>query len=130
MATNSIITHGIQISVETSYYAPQSNPRNNHYFFVYEVTIVNKSDYTVKLLSRHWDITDCMGDKRIVEGEGVVGEKPSLEPGETFTYNSGCDFITDIGKMSGYYTMIKLVDKTEFKVQIPEFVMVLPAKLN
>ncbi len=127
---NSIITHGIQISVQTRYYAPQSSPKSNHYFFVYEVTITNKSDYTVKLLKRHWDITDCLGENRVVEGDGVIGETPSLEPGESFSYNSGCDFSTEIGKMSGYYTMMKLVDKSEFEVQIPEFVMVLPAKLN
>ena len=127
---NSIITNGIQISVETHYYPPQSSPKSNQYFFVYEVTITNKSDYTVKLIKRHWDITDALGEIREVEGEGVVGETPSIEPGETYTYNSGCDFTTEIGKMSGYYTMIKLVDKSEFNVQIPEFIMVLPAKLN
>ena len=127
---NSIITHGIEISVKTRYYAPQSDPRNNHYFFVYEITITNKSDYTVKLLKRHWDITDALGEKREVEGEGVVGETPSLEPAQSFSYNSGCNFVTDIGKMSGYYTMKKLVDQSEFNVAIPEFVMVLPAKLN
>lgn len=127
---NSIITNGIQISVETRYYAAQSNPKNNHYFFVYEISIFNKSNYTVKLLSRHWDITDCLGQKRIVEGDGVIGETPSIEPGEKFTYNSGCDFNTEIGKMSGFYTMLKLVDKTKFEVKIPEFIMVLPAKLN
>jgi ApaG protein len=127
---NSIITDGIEISVNTRYYAPQSNPRNNHYFFVYEVTITNKSDFTVKLLTRHWDITDAYGIKRTVDGDGVVGENPSLEPGEAFAYNSGCDFDTDMGKMTGYYTMLRLVDKTKFNVKIPEFIMELPAKLN
>ena len=127
---NSIITHGIEISVQTRYYAPQSDPKHSHYFFVYEITITNKSDYTVKLLKRHWDITDGLGAKREVEGDGVVGETPTLEPGDSFSYNSGCDFTTEIGKMSGYYTMKKLVDQSEFNVLIPEFVMVLPAKLN
>lgn len=127
---NSIITHGIEISVKTDYYAPQSDPKNSTYFFVYEVTITNKSDYTVKLLKRHWDITDGFGEKREVDGEGVVGETPSLEPGESFSYNSGCNFTTDIGKMSGFYTMTKLVDQSEFNVLIPIFIMVLPAKLN
>lgn len=127
---NSTITDGIEISVLTRYYAPQSNPRNNHYFFVYEVTITNKSDFTVKLLTRHWDITDAYGIKRTVDGDGVVGETPSLEPGEAFAYNSGCDFDSDMGKMSGYYTMLRLVDKTKFNVKIPEFIMELPAKLN
>ncbi|MDF2450326.1 MAG: apaG [Bacteroidota bacterium] len=127
---NSIITHGIEISVKTRYYAPQSDPKNNHYFFVYEISITNKSDYTVKLLKRHWDITDAFGGKREVEGDGVVGENPTLEPGDSFSYNSGSDFSSDIGKMSGHYTMKKLVDQSEFKVTIPEFLMVLPARLN
>ena len=127
---NSIITHGIEISVQTRYYAPQSDPKHNHYFFVYEITITNKSDYTVKLLKRHWDITDGFGDKREVDGDGVVGETPTIEPGDSFSYNSGCDFSSEIGKMSGYYIMKKLVDQSEFNVLIPEFVMVLPANLN
>jgi ApaG protein len=127
---NSIITHGIEISVITRYYAPQSDPKNNQYFFVYEITIINKSEYTVKLLKRHWNITDAFGAKREVNGEGVVGETPSLEPGESFSYNSGCDFNTEIGKMNGFYTMKKLVDQSEFDVIIPEFIMVLPSKLN
>ncbi len=127
---NSIITHGIQISVVTHYYPHQSDPKNQYYFFVYEVTITNKSDFTVKLLKRHWDITDAFGEKRVVNGDGVVGETPSLEPGETYTYNSGCNFSTEIGKMSGFYTMKKLIDQSEFKVTIPEFLMVLPAKNN
>lgn len=126
----STITNGIEISVKTHYYAQQSSPKEGHYFFVYEITITNKSEYTVKLLKRHWDITDCFGQKRIVDGEGVIGETPTLEPNESFAYNSGCDFSTEIGKMSGFYTMWKLVDKTEFNVSIPEFVMVLPARLN
>lgn len=130
MGMTSIITHGIEISVQTRYYAPQSDPRNNHYFFVYEITITNKSDYTVKLLRRHWDITDGFGEKREVDGEGVVGETPTLEPGDSFSYNSGCDFATEIGKMSGFYTMKKLVNQSEFNVLIPEFMMVLPARLN
>lgn len=127
---NSIITHGIEISVLTHYFAAQSSPKEGHYFFVYEITITNKSDYTVKLLTRHWDIANSLGQKRVVEGEGVVGETPTLEPNQSFAYNSGCDFTTEIGKMSGYFKMLKLVDKTEFNVLIPEFLMVLPAKLN
>lgn len=127
---SSIITHGIEISVETQYYAPQSDPKNNNYFFVYEITIANKSDYTVKLLKRHWNIIDGFGEKREVTGEGVVGETPTIEPGESFTYNSGCNFVTEIGKMNGFYTMKKLVDHSQFNVTIPEFVMILPAKLN
>jgi ApaG protein len=117
MGMTSIITHGIEISVKTRYYAPQSDPKSNHYFFVYEITITNKSDYTVKLLKRHWDITDGLGEKREVEGEGVVGETPTLR---TWRFISHiivvAILLTDIGKMSGYYTMKKLVDQSEFNV--------------
>lgn len=126
----SIITHGIEISVKTQFYSPQSDPKNNEYFFVYEITITNKSNFTVKLLKRYWKITDAFGNVREVKGDGVVGETPSIEPEDSYTYNSGCDFTTEIGKMSGFYTMKKLVDNTQFEVIIPEFVMVLPAKLN
>ena len=127
---NSIVTHGIEISVQTRYYAPQSNPLHHQFFFVYEISITNKSEFTVQLLRRHWDITDAFGHKRDVDGDGVVGETPVLEPGESYSYNSGCDFATEIGKMSGYYIMQKPLDNTEFNVLIPEFVMVLPGKLN
>ncbi len=126
----SIITHGIEISVITHYYAEQSNPHLNQYFFVYQITITNKSDYTVQLLKRHWDITDANGRLRTVDGDGVVGETPVLEPNESYKYTSGCDFTTEVGKMSGYYTMQKMLDAKEFEVQIPEFIMVLPARLN
>ena len=127
---NTIITEGIEISVETQYYAAQSNPAANQYFFVYQITISNKSDFTVQLLNRHWEITDGYGKTRIVDGEGVVGEKPVIEPNTTYSYNSGCDLETDTGKMHGYYTMIRLIDDVPLKAIIPEFVMILPAKLN
>lgn len=127
---NSIVTYGIEISVQTRYYSPQSDPHRNQYFFVYEITITNKSEFTVQLLKRHWDITDGFGEKREVDGDGVVGETPVLEPGESFSYNSGCDFATEIGKMSGYYVMQKQMDQSEFNVLIPEFIMMIPAKLN
>ncbi|MFO0321932.1 MAG: Co2+/Mg2+ efflux protein ApaG [Bacteroidota bacterium] len=126
----SIITHGIEISVESHYSYSQSSPKEGNYFFVYQITITNMSDFTVKLLRRHWDIIDCLGEKRVVDGEGVIGETPTLEPNQSFTYSSGCNFGTEIGKMGGFYSMIKLVDRTEFNVTIPEFMMVLPAKLN
>lgn len=127
---NSIITQGIEITVETRYFADQSSPKEGVYFFVYFITIINKSDYTVQLQKRHWDIVDSNGSSRTIDGDGVVGEHPILEPGETYTYNSGCDFETDIGKMSGYYTMERLMDKTSFEVRIPEFTMIVPARLN
>lgn len=127
---NSIITNGIEIAVNTKYYPAQSDPKSGHYFFIYEIQISNKSEFTVQLLKRHWDIVDALGRKRMVDGEGVVGETPVIEPGDTYTYNSGCDFETEIGKMSGYYIMKREFDGILFNVLIPEFCMILPAKLN
>ncbi len=127
---DSIITQGIQITVQTHYYPSQSNPRLNQYFFVYQITITNKSDYTIQLLKRHWDITDALGIKRVVDGDGVVGEMPVIEPSQSYSYNSGCDFETEMGKMSGHYTVQKMVDGSLFNILIPEFIMEIPSKLN
>ncbi len=123
-------THNIEISVEARYLPDSSLPRENHYFFIYFITIVNKSDFSVKLERRHWDIFDSVGDYRIVDGDGVVGETPVLEPGERFEYNSGCNLTSDMGYMKGYYTLVKLVDGQEFNVDIPKFELMVPSKLN
>ena len=72
-----ISTHNIEISVEVKYWPQHSMPKENHYFFVYFITIENKSDFSVQLLRRHWDIFDSIGDKRVVDGDGVVGETRS-----------------------------------------------------
>jgi ApaG protein len=125
-----ISTHNIEISVEVKYWPQHSMPRENHYFFVYFITIVNKSDFSVQLLKRHWDIFDSTGDKRVVDGEGVVGETPVLQPGEKFEYNSGCNLTSEMGFMKGHYTLLKLMDNKEFNVEIPRFDLIVPAKLN
>jgi ApaG protein len=125
-----ISTHNIEISVEARYWPQNSLPRENHYFFIYYITIENKSDHTVQLLRRHWDIFDSNGEKRTVDGEGVVGETPVLEPGNKFEYNSGCNLTSEIGSMKGFYTLIQLADNREFIVDIPRFNLVVPAKLN
>lgn len=84
----------------------------------------------MQLLSRHWDIFDSNGEKREVDGEGVIGETPVIEPGETYEYNSGCNLLTDMGYMKGYYNMKRLMDDALFKAVIPQFDLVVPAKLN
>ena len=125
-----ISTHNIEISVESKYWSEQSIPKEGHYFFVYFITIENKSSFKVQLLKRHWDIFDSTGDKRVVDGDGVVGETPILEPGQKFEYNSGCNLASDIGYMKGYYTLVKLSTNQEFKVEIPKFDLIVPARLN
>jgi ApaG protein len=128
--TIKISTENIEISVRASYLSEHSIPRENHFFYVYFITIENKGNYAVQLLSRHWDIFDSNGEKREVDGEGVIGETPIIEPGETYEYNSGCNLLTDMGYMKGYYTMKRLMDDTLFKAVIPQFDLIVPAKLN
>ena len=126
----STITHNIEISVDVKYWPQQSLPNENHYFFVYFITIQNHSEEDVQLTKRHWDIVDSLGDKRVVDGDGVVGETPVLKPGQRFEYNRGCNLTSEIGYMSGYYTLIKMVSGEEITAKIPKFDLIVPAKLN
>ena len=124
------LTAGINVSVELQYNAQQSHPVASHYFFVYSITITNVSDYTVQLKRRHWYIFDSNGIKSEVEGEGVVGEQPILIPGQSYQYVSGCNLSSEMGKMEGVYIMEREIDGESFNVTIPQFVMIVPYKLN
>ncbi|KXK42034.1 MAG: ApaG protein [Bacteroidetes bacterium OLB11] len=124
------ITEGISITVEVFYNKEQSNPLLNEYTFAYRISIDNLADFPVKLLKRHWRIFDSNGSVREVEGDGVVGQQPVLEPGESFQYVSGASIKTDMGKMSGTYQMENLTNKKLIKVHIPEFELITPFKLN
>jgi ApaG protein len=124
------ITNGVKISVETFYQPEYSQPLNNEFMFAYRITISNESEYTVKLLRRNWVVFDSNGVVREVEGDGVVGQQPVIEPGESHQYVSGSHLRTEMGKMKGYYTMERLIDGKLFKVEIPEFPLLVPFKLN
>jgi ApaG protein len=124
------ISEGVEISVETFYQADYSNPANNEFMFAYRITIENHNRFTVKLLRRHWFIYDSNGQNREVEGEGVVGVQPVLQPGQQFQYVSGCNLRTEIGRMQGTYLMENQDAKTEFTVKIPPFDMIVPFKNN
>jgi len=124
------ITDGVKVSVETVYQPEYSNPVNEHFMFAYRVEISNLSDFAVQLMRRQWFIFDSNSSKREVEGEGVVGLQPIIQPGETHVYVSGCNLKTDMGSMRGAYLMQRLMDESEFEVDIPEFQLVAPYKLN
>ncbi|MES3017344.1 MAG: Co2+/Mg2+ efflux protein ApaG [Bacteroidota bacterium] len=124
------ITDGVKISVETIYQPEYSNPANEHFMFAYRVNIENLTENSVQLLNRHWDIFDSNGTKREVEGEGVVGQQPVIEPGDNHEYVSGCNLKTDMGSMKGSYEMERIVDGAKFSVNIPEFYLIAPYKLN
>lgn len=124
------ITEGIKVSVEVEYQSDYSSPGKSHYVFTYHISIENNSNYTIKLLRRHWQIFDTGYKMREVEGEGVVGKQPVLEPGQSHQYVSGCNLKSGIGKMKGTYLMERLVDGKQFKAAIPEFVMTAPYRFN
>lgn len=124
------ITEGVKISVETFYQEEYSQPLNNEFMFAYRITIENGSEHTVKLLRRHWYIFDSCGVTREVEGEGVVGLQPVIEPGKSHQYVSGSHLKTELGRMHGTYLMERLIDSRQFNVNIPEFQLVAPFKLN
>lgn len=124
------ITQGVKVIVETEYQPSYSSPSQYHYVFTYKITIENHSEFTIQLKRRHWHIFDAGFTTREVEGEGVVGLQPLLEPGEFHQYVSGCNLKSGIGKMVGTYQMERIVDGTQFSVNIPEFVMVAPLRMN
>ena len=126
----SAITEGVRVSVLTQYQPEYSSPMQAHFVFTYRIAIENHSEHTIQLLRRHWFIHDSNGTMREVEGEGVVGQQPILEPGEVHEYVSGCNLRTSIGKMAGTYLMERVMDGKQFRVTIPEFMMITPYRLN
>lgn len=124
------VTHGIEISVQSTYRPDHSQPDAAHHFFSYHISITNNSGYTVQLLRRHWFIFDSCGLHQEVEGEGVVGQQPILEPGEHYEYESACTLTTEIGAMHGTYLFQREIDGTLFEVTIPQFELMALFRLN
>jgi ApaG protein len=113
-------TRGITVSVEPDFLEDESAPLRDYYFWAYSVEIVNEGKETVQLLARHWRITDANGHLQEVRGPGVVGEQPTLEPGDSFRYTSGVPLRTPSGIMQGSYIM-EMDDGENFEAAIPAF---------
>jgi ApaG protein len=124
------ITSGIKISVVTGFEGTYYQNYKLQYAFSYHITIENHSKNTVQLMSRHWEILDSLNDEEIVDGEGVIGKKPVLRPGEQHTYSSGCLLSSPYGAMKGHFTMINFTSTRNFKVVIPTFKLAAPFALN
>lgn len=124
------VTQGIKISVETHFEGTFLKNYNLHFAFGYRVTIENQGKDAVQLTSRFWRIKDALNEIETVQGEGVVGKKPVLKPGERHTYSSGCLLASPFGAMSGYYTMINFSSTKRFRVVIPTFKLSAPFALN
>lgn len=124
------VTKGIKISVQTSFEGTFFKNYKMHYAFGYTITIENQSKDAVQLTSRHWKIYDSLNDMETLDGEGVIGEKPVIQPGNSHTYSSGCLLTSPIGAMKGHYNMTYLSNSEKFRVYIPTFKFSSPFALN
>ncbi len=114
------VTRKIEVTVTHRFLSERSSPSNSHYFWAYTIDITNLGPETVQLKTRHWKITDANGRLQEVRGAGVVGEEPTLKPGQSFEYTSGVPLQTPSGFMVGTYGMI--TDQGErFDIDIPAF---------
>lgn len=113
-------TKGIRVRVTPAYVEEQSSPDEGYYFWSYTVDITNDGPVTVQLKTREWRITDANGKIETVRGPGVVGQTPVLEPGQSFTYTSGCPLTTPSGIMVGSFQM-QLADGKMLNVAVPAF---------
>ena len=119
----------VSVNVESIYLEDHSDPMENSYLWAYKVKIKNNCKESVTLISRHWKIFDSNGNKREVKGKGVVGEQPTIKPGDEFEYTSGTPLKTCSGIMHGTYQM-KSLGGHEFEVKIPAFSLDVPNKEN
>lgn len=116
-----VTTSGIRVGANAFYLPDESTPENREFVFGYRIVILNDSDRTVTLLTRHWDLIDGEGELRVVEGEGVVGQKPRLGPGEAFKYHSFAVLPTPWGTMEGRYTFRSEDNGPNFDADIGRF---------
>jgi ApaG protein len=119
------VTHQVKVTVEPAFDPERSDPDERRYFWRYAVEIVNLGVNPVTLMERHWRITDANGRQQEVRGPGVVGEQPTIEPGKSFKYTSGCPLATPSGLMVGEYRMVD-PDGRSFEVSIPAFSLDFP----
>ena len=114
------VTRKIEVKVTPRFVKERSSPANGYYFWAYTIDITNLGSETVQLKTRHWRITDSLGRLQEVKGPGVVGEEPTLKPGESFEYTSGVPLPTPSGFMAGSYGMIT-GEGEPFDIEIPAF---------
>nr|WP_317632234.1 Co2+/Mg2+ efflux protein ApaG [uncultured Flavobacterium sp.] len=124
------ITNGIKVIVSTSYEGTYFKDHVLQYAFAYQITIENHSNDTVQLLTRHWQIQDSLNDKEFVSGEGVLGQKPVIKSGGSFSYESFCLLKSPFGAMKGFFNMINYTTTKSFDIIIPTFKLSAPFAIN
>jgi ApaG protein len=123
------VSHDIEVVAEPAFNAENSNLNAGVYLYSYKITLTNRGNESVQLLRRHWVIMDGLGRREDVEGEGVIGQTPQIQPGESFEYTSFCPLSTPSGSMTGHYTF-RANNGDRFEVKIPEFYLKDPMFLN
>lgn len=123
------LSHGIRVEVRSEFRPERSAPAAGRFLFTYTVRIANEGQEPAQLASRHWIITDANGQHEEVRGEGVVGQKPRLGPGDRFDYTSFCILKTPFGSMRGSYQMVREDGRT-FDAEIAPFTLMVPGALN
>jgi ApaG protein len=123
------VTEGIRVEVASEFLADRSEPQAHRWVFAYTITVSNFGEAPARLLSRHWVIADADGNREDVEGDGVVGHQPRLEPGQSFRYQSFCVLPTSHGSMRGTYRMVR-DDGTAFDAVIARFPLLIPQLVN
>ena len=120
-------TEGVVVRVRPSFLAGQSDPDAGRWVWVYQIEVVNLGARPVQLMARHWTITDARGHVEDVRGPGVVGEQPTIQPGDSYSYASGCPLGTPSGSMVGAYTMVDDEGRA-FEAAIPAFSLDVPGQ--
>ena len=124
------VTKGIKVSVDIIFDGSYFKNYILNYSFSYTITITNQSKNTVQLKSRHWRIFDSLNNDIIIDGDGVIGQKPTIGPGDFFVYSSGCLITSPVGAMRGFYNMIDVNSGVKFRAYIPTFKLNAPQALN
>jgi len=124
-----MVNSNFHVKVYVQYVESESRPDSNYFFFSYKVQIVNRGSSSAQLMSRHWIITDSLGETEEVRGAGVVGLQPKISAGQTFEYESVCPLSTSSGCMRGFYQMVSDAGE-QFDIEIPEFYLIAPLALH
>ncbi|CAG1021059.1 Co2+/Mg2+ efflux protein ApaG [Methylomonas sp. LL1] len=119
----------VLVEAKPHYIEAQSSPEQNRFVFAYTITITNVGSVPARLLTRHWLITDANGKVQEVNGEGVVGEHPHLNPGDSFRYTSAAMIETPVGVMQGKYQMQSDTGES-FSASVPKFTLSIPRTLH
>ena len=120
--TSEAVTRDVRVQVTSRYSPSRSQPSRSEWFFLYTIEISNEGSETVQLISRHWIIADSNEKVEEIRGLGVIGQQPTLAPGESFEYTSGCPLTTPFGSMQGTYQMVTTGGE-RFDVEVAPFTL-------